>query len=116
MIEKIKIAVSFLLVVAGGAGFYLLSGQLTVFRWLAVIAGVVAGLSFFCKTTEPGARLITFFRETWGEVRKIVWPDRKETFQMTGLVFAFAVIMAIFLFLTDKTLEWVMHNLILGWK
>ena len=36
--------------------------------------------------------------------------------QMTAYVFGFVVIMAIFLWLTDKTLEWVFYDLILGWK
>ena len=39
-----------------------------------------------------------------------------EVVQMTGYVFAFVVVMALFLFLTDKTLEWVLYDLILGWK
>ena len=116
MVEKIKIAFSLLLVLAGGAGFYLLNGQMSVLRWLAIIVGILAGLLFFCKTTEPGARLVALRRDAWEEVRKIVWPTRKETMQLTMLVFGFVVVIALFLFLSDKTLEWVMYDLILGWK
>ncbi|MCV4784395.1 preprotein translocase subunit SecE, partial [Escherichia coli] len=29
---------------------------------------------------------------------------------------AFVVVMAVFLWLTDKSLEWVLYDLILGWK
>ena len=50
------------------------------------------------------------------EVKKVVWPTRKEAMQMTGYVFAFVVVMALFLWLTDKTLEWVLYDLVLGWK
>ena len=50
------------------------------------------------------------------EVKKVVWPTRKEALQMTGYVFAFVVVMALFLWLTDKTLEWLLYDLILGWK
>jgi preprotein translocase subunit SecE len=46
----------------------------------------------------------------------VVWPTRKEATQMTLYVFAFVVLMALFLWLTDKTLEWVLYDLILGWK
>jgi preprotein translocase subunit SecE len=46
----------------------------------------------------------------------VVWPSRKETLQTTGIVFAFVVIMAIFLFLVDKGLEWMLYDLLLGWK
>ena len=36
--------------------------------------------------------------------------------QTTGIVFAFVLVMAIVLWLTDKTLEFVLYDLILGWK
>jgi preprotein translocase subunit SecE len=50
------------------------------------------------------------------EVKKVVWPTRKEAMQMTGYVFAFVFVMAFFLWLTDKTLEWALYGLILGWR
>jgi preprotein translocase subunit SecE len=67
-------------------------------------------------TSEAGKQLIAFGRDAVKETRKVVWPARKEAMQMTGYVFAFVVVMALFLFLTDKTLEWVLYDLILGWK
>jgi preprotein translocase subunit SecE len=45
-----------------------------------------------------------------------VWPSRKETIQMTLAVFAFVLVMAIFLWVVDKTLEWVLYDLVLGWR
>ena len=57
-----------------------------------------------------------FAREALVEVRKVVWPTRKETMQTTAAVFAFVLAMAVFLWLTDKSLEWVLYDLILGWK
>jgi preprotein translocase subunit SecE len=41
--------------------------------------------------------------ESVRETKKVVWPSRKEAMQMTGYVFAFVVVMALFLWLTDKT-------------
>ena len=64
-------------------------------------------------TAEPGKELIGFGRDSVREVRKVVWPSRKEALQMTGYVFAFVVVMALFLWLTDKTLEWALYDLIL---
>ena len=60
--------------------------------------------------------IVGFAREAITETKKVVWPSRKETVQTTGMVFAFVVVMAIFLWLTDKSLEWVMYDLVLGWK
>ena len=79
---------------------------------LVVLAGSVA----LFLTSEWGRQLVGFSRESVRETKKVVWPTRKEAMQMTGYVFAFVVVMALFLFLTDKTLEWVLYDLILGWK
>ena len=57
-----------------------------------------------------------FIRQVRAENAKVVWPTRKESMQMTAYVFGFVVIMALFLWLTDKTLEWVFYDLILGWR
>lgn len=115
MVDKLKFALALLFVAAGVAGFYLLSEQVLVVRVLAVLAGVAAGgaLAWF---TAPGRRFAVFGRETVVEAKKVVWPTRKETVQMTGIVFVFVVAMAFFLWLTDKGLEWVLYDLVLGWK
>ena len=68
-----------------------------------------ASATFF--TSEPGKQLIAYGQDSIREVKKVVWPTRKEALQMTGYVFAFVVVMALFLWLTDKTLEWVLYDL-----
>jgi preprotein translocase subunit SecE len=113
--DKAKLAVAGLLVIAAVAAFYAL-GQKDL--WLRVVALVVlmaaaVGLFF---TSESGKQLIAYGRDSSREVRKVVWPTRKEAMQMTGYVFAFVFVMALFLWLTDKTLEWVLYDLILNWK
>lgn len=67
-------------------------------------------------TSEWGRQFVGFARDAGKEVKKVVWPTRKETMQMTAYVFAFVVLMALFLWLTDKTLEWLLYDLILGWR
>ncbi|MCB1933798.1 preprotein translocase subunit SecE [Accumulibacter sp.] len=115
MADKLKFALAVLLLVAGIAGFYLLAEQAMIVRVLAVLAG--AGLAAAVAwQTEPGRRFFGFAREASNEAKKVVWPSRKETMQTTGLVFAFVVVMALFLWLTDKGLEWVLYDLVLGWR
>jgi preprotein translocase subunit SecE len=95
--------------------FYALGKQdlwMRVVVLLVLLAGAVA--VFF--TSDPGRRLIAFGRDSWREVKKVVWPTRNEALQMTGYVFAFVFVMALFLWLTDKTLEWVLYDLVLGWR
>jgi preprotein translocase subunit SecE len=113
--DKAKLAVAAVLVVAAVVAFYALSKQDLWLRVLALIALMAAAVATFF-TAEAGKQLIAYGRDSAKEVRKVVWPTRKEALQMTGYVFAFVFVMALFLWLTDKTLEWVLYDLVLGWK
>lgn len=113
--DKAKLALAVALALGALAGFYLLAKQGPVAQWGGLIAGLVAAVVVFL-TSEPGKQFVAFGRDSWREVKKVVWPARKEAMQMTAYVFAFVVVMALFLWLTDKTLEWVLYDLILGWK
>ena len=115
MADKIKFALALLLIVAGVTGFYLLAEQPMILRVLSVLAGLGAGAAA-AWFTEPGQRFFVFGREAVVEARKVVWPSRKETLQTTGVVFAFVLVMAIMLWFTDKSVEWVIFDLVLGWK
>jgi preprotein translocase subunit SecE len=113
--DKLKLAAAALLLLAALAAFYLLGPQGQIAQLGALIAGLVlAAVAFFAS--ESGRQLIAFGREAWREVKKVVWPERKEAIQITAYVFGFVLIMALFLWLTDKTLEWLFYDLILGWK
>ena len=115
MVDKIKVAIAVLLLIAGIAGFYFLSENPMVLRVASVLAGIAAG-SVVGWTTEPGKQFFVFAQEAVVETKKVVWPTRKESLQTTGAVFAFVVAMAVFLWLTDKSLEYVMYDVLLGWK
>ncbi len=113
--DKAKLAAVVALVIASVTGFYLLGKQGAVVQWVALIVGLVAAAAVFL-VSESGRQFVAFAKDAWREVKKVVWPTRKETLQMTAYVFAFVVIMALFLWFTDKTLEWVLYDLILGWR
>jgi len=115
MADKIKFALALVLLAAGVAGFYLLSEQAMILRVLAVLAGVAVAAAVAWKT-EPGQRFFVFAQESVTETKKVVWPSRKETMQTTAAVFAFVVVMAVVLYVTDKTLEWALYDFVLGWK
>lgn len=114
-IDKAKLAVVAVLIVASVAAFYLLGKQGAVFQWGALLAGLMAAVVVFL-ISESGRRFLAFAHDAWREVKKVVWPTRKESIQMTAYVFAFVVIMSLFLWLADKTLEWLFYDLILGWR
>ena len=113
--DKFKLALAVVLVLAGLGGFYALSAQGVWVQWAVLLVGLTGGVATFLVSLQ-GRQLIGFGRESWRELQKVVWPTRKESMQMTAYVFAFVVVMALFLWLTDKTLEWVLYDLSLGWK
>jgi preprotein translocase subunit SecE len=106
------LALAVLLVAAGIAGYYWLQELPLVVRVLSVLGGIVAGLAVGYFST-PGREFAVFSGEAVTEVKKVVWPTRKETMQTTAAVFAFVVVMALLLWLTDKSLEWALYELIL---
>ena len=113
--DKAKLAGVAVLVVGAVVAFYALGQQDLWLRVLALLGLLAVAVAVFF-TSEPGKQLIAYGRDSVKEVRKVVWPSRQEAMQMTGYVFAFVVVMALFLWLTDKTLEWVLNDLILGWR
>ena len=113
--DKAKLAAVVALVIASVAGFYLLSKQGPIAQWAALIVGLLVAAGVFL-VSESGRQFVAFAKDAWREVKKVVWPTRKETLQMTAYVFAFVVVMALFLWFTDKTLEWVLYDLVLGWR
>jgi preprotein translocase subunit SecE len=113
--DKAKLAAALALVIAALAAFYLLGKQGQIAQWGALVVGLIAAVVVF-MVSEPGKQFVAFGRDAWKEVKKVVWPTRKEAIQMTAYVFGFVVIMALFLWLTDKTLEWLFYDAILGWK
>ena len=115
MTDQLKFALAIALLIAGVAGFYVFADQIMAVRVLSVLAGLGAGIAV-AWFTEPGRRFIVFANESVAEAKKVAWPSRKETLQTTAIVFGFVVVMALFLWLTDKSLEWVLYDLILGWK
>lgn len=113
--DKLKLFAVAALVIAGIAGFYLLAKQGAIAQWVVLIVALIAAVTVFL-VSEPGKQFVGFAKDSWREVKKVVWPSRKETLQMTAYVFAFVVIMSLFLWMTDKTLEWVLYDLVLGWR
>ncbi|MBH1987955.1 MAG: preprotein translocase subunit SecE [Burkholderiales bacterium] len=113
--DKAKLAATGLLVIGGVAAFYLLGKQDLWLRVVTLLVLIAAGIAVFF-TSAQGKELTAFGQDSLKELRKVVWPTRPEATQMTLYVFAFVVVMALFLWLTDKALEWALYDLILGWK
>jgi preprotein translocase subunit SecE len=115
--DKLKVALAVIATLAGVIGFFYLKGQNK--PALMCAGALVAGLVFavlLLWSSATGRDFLNFAKEAVRETKKVVWPTRKEATQITGIVFAFVLVMAIFLWGTDKTLEFLLYDVILGWK
>jgi preprotein translocase subunit SecE len=113
--DKLKIALAILAAVAGVVGFYYLSDKPALVRAGALVAGLAIAVLILWTSTS-GREFLVFAKEAVRETKKVVWPTRKEATQITAIVFAFVFVMALFLWGTDKVLEFLLYDLILGWK
>ncbi len=113
--DKAKLAAAVVLVVLSLVAYYVLAKQGPLFQWLGLLAGLAVAVVVYLAS-ESGKALTAFGQDSVREIKKVVWPTRREAIQMTLYVFGFVFVMALFLWLTDKTLEWVFYDLILGWK
>jgi len=111
MIDKLKLVISLLLVAAGVAGFYLLADQPLVVQVLAFIGGIVAALVVM-STSPTGKQAFSYVGDSIAEAKRVVWPTRQETIQMTLVVFVMVLIMAAFLAVVDigfaHMVQWIM--------
>ncbi len=115
--DKFKVALAVVAAIAGVVGFFYLKGQNK--PALMCAGALVAGLAFavlLLWTSATGRDFLGFAKEAVRETKKVVWPTRKEATQITMIVFAFVLVMALFLWGTDKVLEFLLYDLILGWK
>ncbi len=113
--SKVLVLLAVIKVFAGIVGYYFLSGKPTLMRLGALAVGVVVGAVLFFFSPS-GSEFMAFARDSVREVRKVVWPERKESLRMTAIVFGFVLLMAVFLWGTDKIFDFVLYDLILGWK
>jgi len=114
-LDRVKLALALLVIVAGIVAFSVLADQPTVVR-VGIFIGSLVVAAFIAWFSEPGRRTISFSRDSYNETKRVIWPTRKETTQMTGIVFAFVIAMGALLWLVDKLLGWVIYGLLLGWK
>lgn len=60
------------------------------------------------------SRVQQFFRDSWLELRKVIWPTREEVLKMTALVVVVVTIVGIFMFGWDRVLSLVTNRLFMA--
>ena len=106
--DLVLVTLAALCALGGVVAFALLSEQALAVRLGGlVLALIIAWLS------PSGKRFLAYGQQSYEELRRVVWPTRKETLNTTGLVMAFVVIIAFFLFFCDMIIEWGLYDVLL---
>jgi preprotein translocase subunit SecE len=103
------------LVILALLGYYGLANESMVLRLGVLLGGISIAVAMVALTSN-GKRFIAYAKDSRNEVKKVVWPTRKESTQMTLIVFAFVAVMSLFLWSADKLIEWIVFSVFLGWK
>lgn len=113
--DRVKVILAVVASIAGIIGFYFFSDKPALIRAGILVAGLLIGAGF-AWFSSSGRNFLVFARESVRETKKVVWPSRNDTLRVTAIVFGFVLIMAVFLWGADNVLEFVLYDLILGWK
>ena len=112
MFDKIKLVVAVGLVIAGIVGFYTFEQDYALLYRVLGLLGMIGAAFAVAAMTDIGSQTISYGRASVLEVRKAVWPTRKETMQTTGIVIVMVIIMGLILWIFDSILTWAMKWLI----
>ncbi len=92
---------SFLFVIVGGViGYYALAQQMVLLRLIYCLVTISLLLVILFKT-KFGDKLYIYWNDAIFELRKVVWPTKKQTIQSTLAVLAMVFITAILLWALD---------------
>jgi preprotein translocase subunit SecE len=111
MMDKVKLGLAILLVIGGIVAFYWFADQALLYRVLGLLV-IFAIAVAIAITTELGKNIVAFARSASMEMRKTVWPTRKETTQTTLIVVAFVTILGIAIWVIDSVLRIIVTKLI----
>lgn len=98
------VTLAILAALAGVIAFALLSEEALGVRLGVLFGGLLLGIGL-AWLSPSGKRLLSYGRQSWDELRRVVWPTKKETLNTTGLVMAFVFIIALFLFIVTRSLN-----------
>ena len=109
MLDAVVVTLANLFAVAGVLAFTFLSDESLGVRLAALFGGLILAcvVGYFSPT---GKNFIGYCRSSYVELRRVVWPTRKETINTTGLVMAFVVAVAFYLFVVDMFVEWGLYD------
>ena len=112
-IERLKIVAALSLVLLGVAGFYMVPAGQSFLGSVSVAVGLIAA-GVVMWFTMLGRTFVDYARDSIKEAQKVVWPSKKETWQVTAVVFLFVSVLSLFMWAVDSGLAWLFYDIVLG--
>lgn len=113
VLDTAKLVAGAAILGAGIATFYLQPDLPIWLRWIIVLAALVLG-TLVGLQSAPGRTFWSFVQSSRTELRKVVWPNRQETMQVTLVVFVMIVVLALFFWALDSLLGFLTRWLATG--
>ena len=113
MVDNLKLIAAVVVIIAGIAVFYAFGDMSALLRALIVVVSVVVA-GGIALTSTPGKNAWQFTIGTRAEIRKVIWPSRRETMQTTLVVILMVLVVGIYLWLLDALSFWAIYDLVLG--
>jgi preprotein translocase subunit SecE len=110
-LDTAKLALALLVLIGGLVAFYYYADAAKLARIGGIVAAVVAAVAI-ASQTEKGRQMVSFVRDAQIEVRKVVWPTRKETTNTTLVVMIVVILFAFLLWVLDWILGGMVQALI----
>ncbi|MGH8604740.1 MAG: preprotein translocase subunit SecE [Gammaproteobacteria bacterium] len=107
-LDPVKLIAALVIITAAVGAFYYYAEQPLLYRALGIVIAGAVSVTIVLQT-ERGRGFIDYFQEALVEVRKVFWPSRQETVRTTLAVLAMVLVVALFLWLLDSFLGWIMR-------
>jgi len=110
MADKIKLLLAAVVLIGAVVAFYYFADQMLLLRVLGLLValGIAAAIA---ARTAVGAEAIGYLRGALLEVRKVVWPTRKETVQTTAIIVVMVTFMGLLMWGFDALLALLVRGL-----
>src|SRR5262245_29475990 len=99
-LDTAKLVAGVAILAAGIAAFYVLPDLPIWLRWIIVLAALAVGILVGLQSAQ-GRTFWSFVQAARVELRKVVWPNRQETMQVTLVVFVMIIVLGFFFWAVD---------------
>lgn len=109
--DTAKMVIAIAILLGAVFGYHYFSDSPQLYRVLGIVGAAIVSL-LVAAQTAMGQAGIRFMADARMETRKVVWPTKQETIQVTMIVIFIVILVGLILWGLDGFLGWVVKGLI----